>query len=458
MKGRLAVLLAVVLCSPVFSTARSHDGQAFLTIGNAPADAEPVWGELGIYRVAGARGYHAAMFDLEVDGAIRATGLPNDPLLAEQRNFEATRLPVLWARTGWNSSNLVVVLDSGIDIAHPEFANLNLVAWRDFVQSEPHPIDENGHGTAVMSVLAAGIDDGLGIAGTAAGPVAVGRVLDRDASGRISNLIAGLRWANELHPAIISLSLGTESYSAALHLAVAEVVRSGTLVVAAAGNSGSNTVLYPAAFAEAIAVGSVNSSGARSAFSPTSDRVDILAPGEEIVVAQPDGAYKVVSGTSFSTPLIAGALSLGEQFYPSGAAGREILPSITRVDPCRECWAPRADFPRLSTWSPAMTSVRHAIAAASPIGVCGVAQGDTITWIGECGALTLGPECMRLLRISSGNAVARTVQTLVTSPQYRRAYMAIGFDHSLAIGTSAETRLAWQGPEVEEVNVSAACP
>jgi Subtilase family len=207
----------------------------------------------------------------------------------------------------------VTVLDTGIDLEHPEFRGrpdtitLNTITFNDE--------DRGSHGTAVGSLVAAPIN-GVGLVGIY--PRA--RLLVWDGYDlSFGAVIAGLAAASRNGPGVINLSLGYPAGSFGGNLldpmiaAVNAAVRRGSLVVAAAGNGreDGSPELFPAGMPHVLTVASVDAASAVSFFSHSSSTVDLAAPGERVPVAVPQpidpAGYRVGSGTSFSSPIVAGA-------------------------------------------------------------------------------------------------------------------------------------------------------
>lgn len=254
---------------------------------------------------------------IEVDsvaGAMQVT--PNDTRFAEQWAPSAIGLPGVWASLPDNAEQVTVaVLDSGICASHPELQG-RIVAGYDFIDDDSTPQDNFGHGCSVAGVIAASSNNAAGIAGVAPNAMIMPvRVLDDVGLGNYSDIAEGIIWAADNDADIINLSLAGPDPSAALADAVAYAINRGVTVIAATGNYGLDTVWYPAAFPGVIAVGSVDSNLQRSSFSNHSDRVDMLAPGRDILTLSADGDYIFMSGTSFAAPHVAGlealALALG---------------------------------------------------------------------------------------------------------------------------------------------------
>jgi hypothetical protein len=227
-------------------------------------------------------------------------------------------VPMEWWRSAVGADQIeppgagkpVTVVDSGLDLTHPEFANRpNTTALNPQTTSR----DDDDHGTEVSSVIGAP-NNGVGLVGVY--PNAVLRVWDASPFGFLSegDAIRGILEAARLGPGVINLSFGGEQDDPLLRQAVDRAFRSGSLVVASAGNDGlsGNPLNYPASYPHVLTVGATNSSGRAAAFSSHSPALDLVAPGADIPVAEPlaqeaSGYVLDANGTSFASPLVAGA-------------------------------------------------------------------------------------------------------------------------------------------------------
>ena len=230
---------------------------------------------------------------------------------------------------------VITILDTGIDTLHMDLDGGKVIAWKDFVNNKPAPYDDNGHGTHCASI-AAGTGDGSysykACQGVAPGAALVGvKVLDRNGSGKTSNVIAGINWvvANKAayNIRVLSISLGSSGNSDGqdgMSMACNSAVDAGIVVCVAAGNEGpqKNTIGSPAAAAKPITVGAMADHYERgyylcsfSSRGPTRDnrvKPDICGPGVDILAAKAgttDG-YVNKSGTSMATPFVAGTAAL----------------------------------------------------------------------------------------------------------------------------------------------------
>jgi serine protease len=188
--------------------------------------------------------------------------------------------------------------------------------WRgwDFVNHDHEPQDDHGHGTHVAGIAAAASDNGAGIAGISWGArIMPLKVLDSGGNGTDSDLAAALVFAADHGARVINLSLGGGAASV-MESAVNYAHSRGAIVIAAAGNSSGQGVLYPAAYAKAMAVAATDAGNHRASFSSYGPEVDIAAPGIGIYSTHwtpgSGGTYAYLSGTSMATPHVAGAAAL----------------------------------------------------------------------------------------------------------------------------------------------------
>ncbi len=246
----------------------------------------------------------------EPDGTVSAQDtLPNDPGFPFQYALVNIRAPQGWDLQTGSHLVTIAIVDSGVDLTHPELAPKILPGY-DFVNGDSIPQDDNGHGTHVAGIAGAASNNGLGIAGVSWGALILPvKVLNAFNSGTYSNVAAGIVWATDHGAQIINLSLGGASDSLTLQAAVQYAHSHGVLMAAAAGNTG-GAVLYPARYPEVIAVANTNAANVRvpgSAFGP---EIDLAAPGAGIYSLAIGGGYTTLGGTSMSAPHVSGALAL----------------------------------------------------------------------------------------------------------------------------------------------------
>ena len=287
-----------------------------------------------------------------------------EPLYSQQYGPAAINLPWLWKQPKSKKRPVIAIIDTGVDIEHPDLkdniwsneAEVNGAGGKDddkngffddihgydFVNNTGVVSDRNGHGTHCAGIAAAVGDNGIGITG--ANPDALImpiQVMDKNGSGNIATIIKGIDYANANGANILSMSLGGYCYSSAEEEALLKAFYNGKYLVAAAGNDNVDIYSYdvpcekkhmfPGAFSFVMGVMSTDNSGKLSSFSnydsdgpyyadwaaegSTIDEAqtywnyDIAAPGSKIMSTYLNGTYREMSGTSMSTPLVAGALS-----------------------------------------------------------------------------------------------------------------------------------------------------
>ena len=235
----------------------------------------------------------------------------SDTYYDQQWGLEVIGAPQVWSTLPLDGPTFTVaVIDSGICASHPDLSG-RIGAGYDFVEDDTTPQDVAGHGCAVSGVIAANIDNGIGIAGVAPNTQIMPlRVLDAQGIGTYSDVAAAIVYAVNQGASIINLSLGGPNSANILANAVNYAASHDVVVVAAAGNTGTAGVLYPAAYEPVIAVGAVDVSLQRSNFSTYGPEIDALAPGRDILTTRNDGGYDRFSGTSLAAPHVTGVAAL----------------------------------------------------------------------------------------------------------------------------------------------------
>ena len=257
----------------------------------------------------------------------KKSATPNDWLYTNYQKYLSTvRVNSAWDLSKTAGTQTIGVLDTGVDAGHPDLVGHLLPGYNTFNTALP-PNDGDGHGTAVTGIIAAGTSNGIGVAGVAwNAKVRPVKVLDDGGSGDDSNLINGINWAVKNNVRVINMSLGGEGDDPVLHQAIQNAVKAGVVLVAAAGNSGGDSSNhFPGAYPEVLSVGATNQAGVLTSFSSYGDAVDIAAPGYDITStaprAQTEAGYEPywlgLSGTSFSSPIVAGVAALVRNKWPS---------------------------------------------------------------------------------------------------------------------------------------------
>lgn len=344
----------------------------------------------------------------EPDWTVHPLGNPNDPDFNRQWNLEAIGCPSAWDVTPGSASVVVGVIDTGI-VAHPDL-DAQRVAGFDFVSDptsggdgdgrDADPTDPGGrdnidgtseyHGTHVAGIVAAKSNDGFGVSGVAPGV----RILPLRASGvtggTVSDLADAIRYAAGLSvpgPAtplaaplrVVNISLGTSQDTTELADACQAASDAGVLVVAAAGNSGVGTLLFPAAYATALGVGAVDGRLVRASYSNTGAELDCVGPGgnndrdvgadgfaDDVLSSMRDetrtpatSGHVYYGGTSMASPHVAGVAALVLSVNPAISLSQL---RTTLLSTCRDLDVPGLDNSTGNGLVQAGEAVRKALA------------------------------------------------------------------------------------------------
>ena len=272
--------------------------------------------------------------------------VPSDVEYNKQYGLKNIFAEEAWNLTIGNKNIVIAIIDTGVEWAHEDlFDNI----WNnsdegcdenfdldnnsykgdcrgyDFVdidsgctdsdcnKEDNDPIDTHGHGTHVSGIASAVSNNNLGTTGVCWNcnimPVRGGY---KDSSGNgaitLSSVVKSLYYSANNNATVISMSFGG-SDSATLQEAI-NYSSSKSILVASAGNSGKNFKQYPCGYDNVICIASTNSNNQIAGFSNYGDWIDLAAPGTSILSTSPKNNYKYLSGTSMSTPMVAGAIGL----------------------------------------------------------------------------------------------------------------------------------------------------
>jgi subtilisin family serine protease len=276
---------------------------------------------------------------------------PTDPLVSKQWYLAYSGFYASWPTLPAFEPIPVAVIDSGVDGSHPELVGKVLDA-KSFVGGSPR-VDSFGHGTFVAGLIAAGVNNGVGIAGLApSAQLLVAKVVTSGRSIPVEAEVKAIRWAVDNGARVINMSLGglrdpldssRDTYSRLEDDAVAYAVSNGVVVVAAVGNGDQapsspwKYASYPAALPHVLGVSATNDTGGIPKFS-NRDAVynDMAAPGLQILSILPrpltarfpacaeqgysscgPEEYRVSQGTSFATPQVTAAAAVLLSLRPS---------------------------------------------------------------------------------------------------------------------------------------------
>ncbi len=245
----------------------------------------------------------------------KAALVPNDPRFVEgqQRYLSNIGMPSAWDMSR-GSGVPIAILDTGTDLDHPEFEG-RVLPGRDFVNNDMLADDDNGHGTMVTGIAAAGTNNGIGVAGTAwTARILPVKVLNAAGGGTDADVVEGITWAVNQGAKVINLSLGGYGDSSALRDAVNYALSRDVVVVAAAGNDSVSDRFYPASYPGVVSVTATDHDGAFASFSNYGPWTSVAAPGVAITSSAPapgsSEGYGRGSGTSFAAPIVSGIAAL----------------------------------------------------------------------------------------------------------------------------------------------------
>ncbi|MEB3234155.1 MAG: S8 family peptidase [Cyanobacteriota bacterium] len=269
----------------------------------------------------------------------RLTGLPvsTRPALGGANwNLDRIDAPSAWAAGATGKGVTVAVIDTGVDITHPDLdSNIwtnyreipgngidddanglidDLHGW-DFVDGDNQPSDVNGHGTHIAGIIASE-NNRIGSTGVAfESTIMPIRVLNAAGEGSTKAVVKGVRYATANGARVINLSLGNVLPSSHLIEAIIDAESQGIVVTMAAGNESSASPVYPATVARqaGLAVGAVDASGRPARFSNRAGRTVldyVTAPGVDVLSTLPGNRYGRLSGTSMAAPHVAGIAAL----------------------------------------------------------------------------------------------------------------------------------------------------
>ncbi|HDS74501.1 MAG TPA: hypothetical protein ENN56_03075, partial [Firmicutes bacterium] len=319
----------------------------------------------------------------------RTSVTPNDPRFAEQWAAKSIGLEQVWQQFQEISrdSVIVAIIDTGIDYNHEDLtprmwrnlAEINgidgidddgngyiddYIGWDftdapglpgvgDFLERDNDPMDANGHGTAVAGIIGAEIDNGIGIAGAA--PTA--RLMALRAGAELEfgggfleedDIAAAVIYAVENGARVINMSFGDVVSTPLMYDVVQFAENQGVVVVASAGNERTSKLLYPAAYDETIAVGSIDEANEKSHFASWGENIDLVAPGSAVLTTRLNNGYGLVWGTSFSGPYVAAACATVISYAPylSPAQVRTLIRAAT-IDIGSPGWDPEFGAGRL---------------------------------------------------------------------------------------------------------------
>src|ERR1041385_5015433 len=262
--------------------------------------------------------------------------VPNDPSYGSQWHLATINAAGAWNYFSTGSTIKIAIVDNAVDRAHQDLSG-NL--WTNPGEIASNNIDDDGdgyiddingydvadldnnpnppnntfdHGTHCAGISSAKTNNSIGIAsiGYSCKLMCVKATSNSASPSSVTNGYDGIVYAVSAGADVISMSWGGTSNSTTAQNIITWAYNQGVVLVAAAGNSNTNTMFYPAAYTECIAVAATASGDVKASFSNYGSWVDISAPGNNIYSTLPSNGYGNMSGTSMACPLVAGLAGL----------------------------------------------------------------------------------------------------------------------------------------------------
>lgn len=248
---------------------------------------------------------------------------PNDANFASQYALAKIQAQAAWDLTLGNPNVIVGVIDDGIDLTHEDLVS-KLVPGRDISNDDSDPSHETGgsHGTHTAGIVGADTNNSVGVASIGNQVRVMPIKIFPNATDAVS--AEAMVYAVDHGCKVLSMSYGSAFLSMTEQAGVDYAWSRGAVLIAAAGNAGSQSKFYPAAYGNVVAVAATNSADQRSGYSNYGYWVQVAAPGDNVLSTLP-GGYGLLSGTSMACPLVSGTVALMWSVAPLGTSNAQIV-------------------------------------------------------------------------------------------------------------------------------------
>ncbi len=257
----------------------------------------------------------AALRYVHADVIFEGSSAPDDPeyVASQQWAVDTIDAPSAWDTTTGSDTVIVGVLDTGLDMGHPDIDG-TWVAGYDIVNDDADPSDDHGHGTHISGIIGAHTNNTTGVASigheTMLMPV---KVLDSSNIGSAADIADGITWAADHGAHILNLSFSSTSDVPAVKDAIDYADAAGLLLIAAVGNNNSTQPRYPAAYDNVVGVGATDRFDRHFMLSNRGDFVAVSAPGVSIQSTEwrdSGNSYSSRTGTSTAAAHVSAVAAL----------------------------------------------------------------------------------------------------------------------------------------------------